>query len=102
MNKNSTPGLDAVLTERFKQIEKGYTPEHDFKKNHQGELKTAAINLLHPDIHFRMDRVPATWDKEIWWKYCIKAYKDRLKIAAAWIIAELDREEEYTKTLKDE
>lgn len=86
-----TNGAAAVVRERAKQLDKGYTPEFDFKNRPAGQLMLAAKALLDFDIHKRIDGKPHKWDEFLWNKQCIKPERERLEIAGAWVAAELDR-----------
>lgn len=86
-----THGAAAVVRERAKQLDKGYTPQSDFENNAPGTLILAAQKLLSFDIHTRIDGKPNDWDEQIWLRQCIKPERDRLEVAGAWIASELDR-----------
>lgn len=99
MNK-LTVGTQLIADERQKQIDKhGFTAEHHV--NHpewyvNDQLKKAARSLLlHPLSIFV--ETPENWD-EAWFKNLInRPEKERLVIAGALIVAELDRLSELEK-----
>ena len=80
-------GLFSVLQERVKQMDLGFTKEHD-DCYIVGELARAAMCYL--DLRNTPDKVPANWPlKKSWWKKSDR--RRNLVKAAALIIAEIDR-----------
>lgn len=97
--ENLTHGVQLIAQERQKQIEKhGYTAEwmsNNSEYYDQNQLLYAAHTLLSEDVKGIVYCVePLNWDKEDFEKLCEKPKKDRIKIAAAFLAAELDRLEE--------
>ena len=90
-NTIMSPATQRAVEEREKQFEKGFTLVYDFKNNPPGTLSQAAKALLEFDVHKRIDAKPNSWNTYLWQKQCIKPERERLAIAAAWCIAELDR-----------
>jgi len=95
-------GVKAILQERRKQIDKyGFSAE--FQAEHPEyygaeQLISAAYELLKIDyddypLDVRQYGVvcPKGWDKEWFTKLALKDKKDRIRIAAALLAAELDR-----------
>ena len=93
-----TIGLELVTKERLEQIDKhGRTIELDQANNDTGQLIQAAKTLL-GDVNTRAyANVPYKWDKKWWERMINKDYKERLIIAAALIVAEIDRISYKTK-----
>lgn len=90
--------INLVETERVKQINLGYTIDHDKKVNHKRQLSQAASWIVqYDDENFDKELSeivkPDGWDLKYWLNLCQKPYKERLKIAAALIIAEMERVE---------
>ena len=85
--------LELIQQERKEQIEKhGRTLDHDIKYNADKEMGKAASMLAVPEVpEFFITFPPKGWDKEVWKKMISKPYKQRLIIAGALILAELDR-----------
>lgn len=98
--KHLTKGTKVVIDERQHQINKhGFTGQHH--KEHpewyeDGQLLSAArmLTLYNPEeevtIVYR-DLEPLNWDKDWWERLCDKSLEDRIRIASALCIAELDR-----------
>lgn len=85
-------GAAMVLMERFEQIHKhGRTPKADADFNTSGQMRNAAIHLLNPQINERVAMQPSYWDGFIWRKMCAKSEEERLKIASALLMGEIDR-----------
>jgi serine/threonine protein phosphatase PrpC len=78
MNDDNPATTPAVMTERRRQIHKGFGPDHDRRHTH-GELLTAALAYLTGD--------PAWWP----WPGPAPTERDRIK-AAALVLAERDRQ----------
>lgn len=82
-------GMDAIATERKRQIELGRTPDYDNRENAAGELLDVAAALIKNDPEY-YGRSGWSWD---WWhKTTAKPEKERLAIAGALLAAEIDRE----------
>lgn len=81
-------GVAAIALERRKQIAKGRSLEYD-KQWKLEQLKVGAVALLVADTML-LD-TPTGWDEEAFKNLRRKPYKDRLRIAGAFIAAELDR-----------
>lgn len=86
------PGVMQINVERLKQIDKyGFSAKWQAEKPQyydKGQLEYAAFTLLHPDIH---NVEPLNWDRTWFARLCEKPQKDRIRIAAALLAAELDR-----------
>ena len=95
-------GILEINSERQKQIDKhGFSAE--FQAEHpeyygEGQLESAAFELLKIDygdypIDFRQHAVecPKGWNEEWFTKLALKDKRDRIRIAAALLAAELDR-----------
>ena len=89
-------GVKDILGERRKQIDKyQYTAEYQaehpqYYADHQ--LQYAAHTLLNVDIMGYTRIVePLNWDRAWFVRLCEKPQKDRIRIAAALLAAELDR-----------
>lgn len=86
--KNANTGLEMVVRERIEMIEKhGKTVDFDIRYNSNGELKQGAIACLSKQADF-----PTHWNQA----NCrhIRDNKieiDRLAVAAAFCVAEIDR-----------
>lgn len=80
-------GIEIVAHERAEQIEKGKTAQHDAELYHSGELVNAALFLLTGASAY----YPRTWDKSYQWNFGRKQGVEKLKVAAALLIAEIDR-----------
>lgn len=88
--------INLVETERVKQINLGYTIDHDKKVNYKRQLAQAASWIVqYDDENFDKELSeivkPDGWDLKYWLRLCQKPYKDRVKIAAALLVAELER-----------
>ncbi|TCO64917.1 hypothetical protein [Actinocrispum wychmicini] len=93
-------GAVLIATERRRQIDQGYTPEHDEVEHGSGELAAAAVSyaMPQPDAPMRMVFAP---DDQVcvpyWWPWAADQWKptnDRvgdLVRAGALIAAEIDR-----------
>lgn len=81
-------GIELVAIERQEQIEKhGRTIKMDAYENQKEQLRKGAIALLqnsHTGFH-------CDWDEAICKKMIGKSYLERMIIAAALIVAEIDR-----------
>lgn len=96
--ENLTIGSQLVAEERQKQIDKhGFTAEHHV--NHpewyeEDQLLKASASILLPE---EFSRTPENWD--VAWFHNLKnrSRKERLIIAGALIVAELDRLAEIEK-----
>ena len=84
-------GIELILNERVKQVEKGYDLASDVLINHKGQLRVAARKLLVKEPQKLMDYPPEEWDIELWQKLVQKPEEDRIRIAGAFCAAELDR-----------
>ena len=93
-------GLESVSKERQDQLTKHKRSiEDDIKYNYQYQLVDAAsvLSMPVPDDMIKIyqesyaDNLPEGWDKEIWKKMVMKPYRERLIIAAALLVAEIDR-----------
>lgn len=83
-------GIELIAQERKEQIEKhGRTVERDVKENPSGELVLGAMNLIHKNCYW--EDFPAVWDRQICENMAKKPRKERLIIAAALLVAEIDR-----------
>jgi len=94
--KNTT-GIELISNERQEQIKKhGRLIKIDVIENYQKQLAKADSLLSDPffnefKIVDSIDSLPDGWDADIWHKMFNKPYKERLIIAGALIVAELDR-----------
>lgn len=87
MREATTRVLADVAAERTRQIEDGWTPEHD-DTHEGGELAQAAAALALPPKAFHYSRLSFwPWDK--WMSG--GARRDELVKAAALIVAEIER-----------
>lgn len=78
-------GIELIAKERQEQIEKhGFTAEHDKQYIH-GELTDAAHFAL------TLQGWPRTWSEKHKNIIKMKPYKERCVIAAALLVAEIDR-----------
>lgn len=95
-------GIAEIYSERQKQINKyGYTAQNQAENPQfyeDGQLVSAAFELLKIDyddypIEVRQygAECPKGWDEEWFRKLTIKDKRDRIRIAAALLAAELDR-----------
>lgn len=90
-------GILEINSERQKQINKyGFTAK--FQAEHpeyysEGQLVYAAVALIKLadiiDLAYTVE--PINWDRERFLNLCQKSQKDRIRIAAALLAAELDR-----------
>lgn len=81
--------LELIAKERQEQITKhGYTIEDDKKHNQNGVLLDAAIASIRGVF---VDDFPKHWNRDVVRAIVHKPLKERLIIAAAFILAELDR-----------
>lgn len=81
--------IELIAKERDEQIEKhGYTIEDDKKHNQNGVLLDAAVATIRG--HF-LDDFPKHWNRNITRQIINKPLEERLIIAGAFILAELDR-----------
>ncbi len=81
-------GIKLVTEERAKQME-NYGPIDDDEYHSRGELVEAALFMITKNSNHH----PSSWS---WWKWADKAHKktdeiERLTIAAAFLVAEIDR-----------
>lgn len=85
--------LDLFAAEREKQISKGYTVEHDQRYNPECQLAAIASDLCFPyEIEQAPEPpVPINWHPKYWKKLINLPYEDRLRIAGAMLLGELDR-----------
>lgn len=82
-----TPALASVIAERAKQKEQ-WGDVHDDNEHRHGELADAAVHLI--------DRAHEDNETGLWWVRSLRAkykndYRKRLVIAAAWLLAEIER-----------
>lgn len=87
--------VQEVVNERQHQLDKGRTPSYDAYVNQEEQLGLAASFLAHPDPNQDVELIdafrPKGWYPDGWRKLCQKPYEERLKIAAALCLAEMDR-----------
>lgn len=88
--------LAEVIEMRKKQISKGRTIEQDLQLNYGTQLSYVAGFLCHSHLsHLTDDQMrelcPPNWQIGLFVKYARKPYRERLVVAAALIVAELDR-----------
>lgn len=81
-------GITLVTKERFKQMD-NYGPIDDDEYHSKEQLVSASIFMITGDTKYH----PSDWN---WWKWADKAHKktdkmERLAIAAAFLVAEIDR-----------
>lgn len=103
--EEQNPVLELIAKERKEQIEVHHrTIEHDVESNSDQQLRMGAYALLKIDIPEgdeiglnEIGEFPANWNDDACVKMSNKPYKERLIIAAALIVAELDRIEHLTK-----
>lgn len=79
--------LDLIAAEREKQIQKGYTVEHDQKYVQRTGI---SYSLLADRLLYNGD-LPDDWNMDYWIKLRNLPIKRKLAIAGAWIAAEIDR-----------
>lgn len=84
---NTTKAIDLVLKERADQLSKGYTPENDLNKYEKYGLKEFAVALVSYKEKFPKQIMDEGYKK----KLLSKPYRERLAIAAACLIAEMER-----------
>lgn len=85
--KKYSPALKEVAKERNEQIKKhGRSIADDAVYNNKGQLPLAAMRLILGE-----DIAPIGWSGPLWDKMISKSYRERLKIASALLIAEIDR-----------
>ena len=114
MPKHTPPlqyfGHDAVLNERFKQIQK-FTVNQDLNNYVKDEFIYMAIHLMHEFCHldgnpitesnlfeYAEKTLPKGWSAGDWDHLLLKSQEQRIAIAGAWMCAELDiRQYETTK-----
>lgn len=82
-------GIQLATQERTEMIEKhGRTVERDVEENPNGELLDGALAILNGD----REQFPPHWNENICDKIMNKKeWVDKLAIAAAFIMAEIDR-----------
>lgn len=80
--------IELIIQERTEQIEKHNRSLHyDKMNNSTGQLPSAVVALIENDS----DKFSKTWDKDICNHMISKPYKERLVIAAALLISEIER-----------
>jgi hypothetical protein len=85
-----TQGLLVVSKERLEQLHKhGRTVQSDVQHNDKKQLAHAASLLAAEEVN--LFDVPYHWDTTIWNRMIEKPYAERIKIAAALLVAEVDR-----------
>jgi len=97
--KACSTGVELIAAERKRQIEKGWTAEHDDKAHNTGSLAKAAIcYALEPDERKSKDDRPySSWFLDFWpweydgWKPTPDNRIRELEKAGALIAAEIDR-----------
>lgn len=97
--------IDEIAAERRRQMEaEGWTPEHDDQHN-VGELSLAGATYAleaTKDNNQRSDGLPVTWPygwARHWWKPTTR--RRNLVIAAALLVAEIERLDRATATPSD-
>lgn len=80
-------GIELITDERNKQIEIGYTLDHDLRNNGGGSLEMAVVGTLLGNP----GSFPADWDNDSANTICEKAKVERLIIAGSLLAAEIDR-----------
>lgn len=80
-------GLELISMERHKQFSKRITIESDVEKNDMGQLKWAAQSLITELV----EDFPSDWDLETFKKWDGKQEVEKLVIAGALLVAEIDR-----------
>jgi hypothetical protein len=86
--------LQRIRAEREKQIAKGRTAEHDRKNSPDRELAISAGAILFGDAR------EFPWNWETWNRWMGYSYTRQLEIAAALIVAEIERVGEIRKTVQ--
>lgn len=93
-------GLIQVIEERNKQKEKGYNENHDINFNKFNQLPHVVSILIIPDGNMNDSMIQTFslqgtevegWDNQLILTYLKLDYKDRIKIAAALLVAELEK-----------
>jgi len=86
-----TDGMSLVLFERMKQL-LTVSIEEDKSRNGSFQLIQASqvLSKLKMTISDEFE-IPFGWNEDAWVKLCRKAYKERVIVAAALLIAEIDR-----------
>jgi len=103
-NNTESTGLELIALERARQVEHGYTPEHDME-HADCSLRAAAAHLLEsPDDPTGLSVTSAVWgDGENWIEELYEKHRNdevrRLVIAGALIAAEIDRQTANTTGL---
>ncbi len=82
--------LDEIEAGRAKQIQKGWTAEHD-DHHEDGALAIAAGCLAIYSATCNMPKHMFPWDNETEVRWCDKPRRDQLIIAASLIVAEIER-----------
>ena len=96
MNEVMMNQLDLVKKEREKQVELGYTNQYNKDINRKMQMSQAASWIVQYDYE-NFDKElseivkPDGWDLKYWLMLCQKPYKDRVRIAAALLVAEMER-----------
>lgn len=83
----TSAGSNMIAQERWEQIHKHGWDEKNDADYGKGELLQAAIFAMHPAL----DGWPQGWDKHFEEKIRSKSRVDQLKVAGAFIAAEIDR-----------
>lgn len=102
-------GIVLIAQERNEQIQKhGRSSEHDRRFNNHYQLTQAVSLLVWVDEENYGNDIdaccPSDWDVEIWRKMMSKPYFERVKIAGALCVAELDRiilDDEWDRFIKE-
>lgn len=81
--------IQMIAIERQKQIENGKTPEYDAKENSGDALISAAVAMIR-DGEGYFGGFPVDWQDSVCTKLLDKPLKERLVIAGAFIVAELE------------
>lgn len=87
-------GLEAINTERSRQLALGRDAEYDAENNGSLQLIQAASILSSPNPTHTPELetpCPEGWDEGIWEKMLNKPHLERLAIAGALLAAEYDR-----------
>lgn len=87
--------LNLIKKERLEQIEKhGRDIKSDLKNNQHSQLAIGASVMCRPPAYLitrePYKRPPHGWNVDIWTKMLDKPYEERLVIAGALIVAELE------------
>ena len=96
MNEEMAKQLDLVQREREKQVSIGYTNEYNKSVNKEEQMAKAASWIVQYDdenYDAELSEIvkPEGWDLTYWMRLCKKPYKDRVRIGAALLVAELER-----------